>query len=107
MKTNDPKTSNVKYTNRYKSEYRLTSQQEEVIIGIILADGHLDIIKSNHNTRLRIEQSYPAKEEYLKSLYQLFEPLTAMDPVILTKNLILGQVIFINLFISEHYVYLV
>lgn len=42
--------------------------------------------KPSHNTRLRIEQSYPEKEEYLKSLHKLLEPLTLMVPTILTRN---------------------
>ena len=55
-------------------------------MGIILGDGFLDRAKSNHNTRLRIEQSYPEKEKYLTSIYELFEPLTTMTPTILTRN---------------------
>ena len=35
---------------------------------------------------MRVEQSYPEKEEYLRSLYTLLEPLTAMTPTILTRN---------------------
>jgi hypothetical protein len=35
---------------------------------------------------LRVEQSYPEKEEYLRSLFTLLEPLTAMTPVVLTRK---------------------
>jgi hypothetical protein len=35
---------------------------------------------------LRIEQSYPEKEEYLKSLLTLLEPLTAMTPTIFIRK---------------------
>ena len=55
-------------------------------IGIILGDGFLDRVKPNHNTRLRIEQSYPEKEKYLKSLYELLEPITTMSPTIVTRK---------------------
>ena len=55
-------------------------------IGIILGDGFLDRVKPSHNTRLRIEQSYPEKERYLRSLYELFEPITTMSPTILTRK---------------------
>ena len=55
-------------------------------IGIILGDGFLDRVKPSHNTRLRIEQSYPGKERYLRSLYELFEPITTMSPTILTRK---------------------
>jgi hypothetical protein len=42
--------------------------------------------KSTHNTRLRIEQSFPEKKDYLYSLYELLKPLTTMEPTILTRN---------------------
>jgi len=76
----------IKYSIKYKNEYELTSIQKEALIGIILGDGFLERGKSTHNTRIRIEQSYPEKSEYLKSLYKLLEPLTAMEPTILTRN---------------------
>ena len=78
--------SNVKYTTKYKTEFVLSSEQKEALIGIILGDGFLERNKPNHNTRLRIEQSYPEKEGYLMSLSKLLEPLTAMTPVILTRK---------------------
>jgi len=79
-------TKDLKYSIKYKNEYELTSIQKEVLIGLILGDGFLERGKSTHNTRIRIEQSYPEKSEYLKSLYKLLEPLTAMEPTILTRN---------------------
>lgn len=78
--------SDVKYTIKYKKEYELSLVQKEALIGIILGDGFLDRPKPNHNTRLRIEQSYPEKEKYLRSLYKLLEPMTAMTPTILTRK---------------------
>lgn len=51
-----------------------------------MGDGYLERIKATHNTRLRVEQSYPEKEEYLNSLFTLLEPLTAMNPVIITRK---------------------
>jgi hypothetical protein len=35
---------------------------------------------------LRIEQSYPEKEKYLRSLYELLEPMTTMSAVTLTRK---------------------
>ena len=64
----------------------MSLEQKESLIGIILGDGFLDRVKPNHNTILRIEQSYPEKEKYLRSLYELFEPMTAMSPTILTRK---------------------
>nr|YP_009543506.1 LAGLIDADG endonuclease [Coniothyrium glycines]AYU74396.1 LAGLIDADG endonuclease [Coniothyrium glycines] len=78
--------SDIKYTINYKKEYVLRLEQKEALIGIILGDGFLERVKPNHNTRLRIEQSYPEKEKYLRSLYDLLEPLTTMSPTILTRK---------------------
>ena len=77
---------NIKSTINYKKEYELSIIQKEALIGIILGDGFLERNKPSHNTRLRIEQSYPEKEEYLNSLHKLLEPLTLMVPTILTRN---------------------
>ena len=47
----------------------------------------MDFYKLTHNTRLRIEQSYPEKFEQLESLYELLKPLSAMGtPPILTRH---------------------
>jgi len=53
---------------------------------VILGDGYLERNKPTHNTRLRVEQSRIKILEYLESLHELFEPLTAMEPTILTRN---------------------
>ena len=78
--------SDIKYTLNYKKEYILSLEQKEALIGIILGDGLLDRAEPNHNTRLRIEQSYPEKEKYLRSLYELLEPMTTMSPITLTRK---------------------
>jgi hypothetical protein len=78
--------SDIKYTKQYKNEYVLSLEQEEAIIGIILGDGYLDRAKPTHNTRLRIEQSYPEKEQYVISLHKLLEPLVTMSPSISTRK---------------------
>lgn len=78
--------SDPKYTLKYKKEYVLSLEQKEALIGIILGDGSLDRGKPSHNTRLRLEQSYPEKEKYLNRLYELFKPMTTMSPTILTRN---------------------
>jgi hypothetical protein len=77
---------NIKYTANYRKEYVLNDIQKEALIGIILGDGFVERAKPSHNTRIRIEQSYPDKSEYLKSLHNLLEPLTAMEPTLLTRK---------------------
>lgn len=41
----------------------------------MLGDGYLERKNSNFNTRLRLEQSYPEKKDYLLSLFELFKPM--------------------------------
>lgn len=79
-------TNTLKFKNKYKEEYKLTKFQKEALIGLILGDGFLERTKSNHNTRLRIEQSYPEKEKYFNHLYLLFKPLVSMNPSILERK---------------------
>lgn len=76
----------MKYSAQYKKDYVLTDLQKEVLIGIILGDGFLERSKPTYNTRIRIEQSYPEKTEYLKSLHEILEPLTAMEPTLLSRK---------------------
>lgn len=49
-------------------------KQREALIGIILGDGFLEQGSSTFNTRLRLEQSYPEKKDYLRSLFELYKP---------------------------------
>lgn len=70
----------------YKNSYLLNSYQEQALIGLLLEEGYLEISKPNHNTRLRLEQAYPEKEQYFNHLYQLFKPLVYMTPKILERK---------------------
>ena len=78
--SNTPETG--KYSNRYKKECKLTQEQKESLIGIVLADGSLERAKPTHNTRLRIDHTYPEQKEYVFSLQTLFASLIAIEPSI-------------------------
>lgn len=62
----------------------MSSFQKEALIGLMLGDGYLE--KTNHNTRLRLEQSYPEKGQYFNNLYLLFKSMVAMNPTILERK---------------------
>lgn len=47
-----------------------------MIVGTTLGDACLERNKPTHNTRIRFEQSYPAHEDYLCSIYSIFQGLT-------------------------------
>jgi len=64
----------------------LSQEQKDVIIGILIADGSLEKRKPNHNTRLRIDQTYPGQQAYVKFLYNLFKPLCGKEPVIFVRK---------------------
>lgn len=84
--TKNNRSDNYKYTSNYKKEYVLNTFQREALIGLILGDGFLERTKPHHNTRLRIEQSYPEKKQYFDHLYLLFEPMVGMDPSIIERK---------------------
>jgi hypothetical protein len=75
-----------KFSNQYRKEYELTQEQREAIIGIMLADGFLERGKITHNTRLRIDHTYPEQESYVLSVHTLFISLIAMEPVIIIRK---------------------
>ena len=98
-------TNTLEFNNKYKKEYKLTEFQKEALIGLILGDGFLERTKPNHSTRLRIEQSYPEKEEYFNHLYLLFKPLVSINPSILERKPdirtgLIYKSLFLNLEIS-------
>lgn len=75
-----------KFSKEYKQKYVLNLEQKEALVGIILGDGYLDRAKSSFNTRLRIEQAYPVKKDYLMSVFELYKPLVIKDPKIIERK---------------------
>ena len=71
---------------KLRKQYKLSLEQKEALIGILLGDGHLQRLKSTRNTTLYIEQSYPEKEEYVNFLYKLMEPIVLKSPSIVTRK---------------------
>ncbi len=51
-------------------------------MGLLLADGFLEKRKASHNTRLRVDHTYPTQEAYVKHLYEIFNPMCGKQPVI-------------------------
>lgn len=64
----------------------LSQEQKESLIGILLADGILVKAKPKHNTRLRIDHTYPSQEAYVISIYTLFKSMVNMVPTILERK---------------------
>ncbi len=67
----------------YKRHLRLTKRQREVIIGLILGDGHLETQNGGMTYRLKIEHSVVQKK-YVDMLYAEFSEWVGTKPV--TRN---------------------
>jgi hypothetical protein len=77
--------SSNKLTKEYKDSYKVSIEQRESLIGLILGDLSIEKSKHSKNARLRLEQSIIHKE-YIISLYDLFEPLVNTKPNFQIRN---------------------
>jgi len=75
-----------KFLKNYKNNYDFTLEQKEALVGILLGDGYLFRYSLKGDTRLQIEQSYPEKEEYLFSIFDLYKPLVTNYPKIIVRK---------------------
>lgn len=64
----------------------LTPLQKDIIVGTLLGDACAERKKMTHNTRLRFEQSYPAHNDYLLSIYEALKSLTKAGPGVVTRK---------------------
>lgn len=48
--------------------------------------GYLQRGKPTHNTRLRIEHTYPEQESYVLNIHALFSSLISMEPEIISRK---------------------
>ena len=70
----------------YKKNYKLTLEQIEALIGVLLWDGYLSRFSFKGNTALCLEQSYPEKKNYLMHLFELYKPLITNYPKIIIRK---------------------
>ena len=66
-----------------ENNFNLTEEQKEVLIGILLGDGHLEQM-SQVTYRLKIEQS-AEKSEYINHLYLIFKDCCYQEPILKIK----------------------
>nr|QBM09642.1 hypothetical protein [Dactylella sp.] len=76
----------INFSNDYKKRYEVTNEQKESLVGVLLADAHLEKGKSSRNARLSIDHSYPSQEAYVNYLYNLFKPLVATPPAVIERK---------------------
>ena len=69
----------------YKSGLSLSKRQKEILIGLILGDGHLENLYTPRVGRLKVEQSYKHKD-YVDWLYKEFRSWVRTKPKIKKKK---------------------
>lgn len=75
----------LKTIEDYKKKLKLTQKQRELIIGLILGDGHLETQNNGQTYRLKIEHSIKQKE-YTDWLYRNFIEWVNQPPKSKIKN---------------------
>lgn len=76
----------LKTLEDYKATLKLTSRQQDILIGLLLGDGHIEQPYSTPRARLKIEQRESAKE-YVRWLYENFQEWAHRSIRIRTKFL--------------------
>lgn len=57
---------------RQSNRVSVTNEQKEILLGILLGDGHLELAKGGKSARLHIEQELKNRE-YVEHLHQVFD----------------------------------
>lgn len=70
---------NTNHIKKYKKGLKLTKKQREILIGLILGDGHLETQNKGRTYRLKVEQSI-RHESYINWLYENFREWVLTPP---------------------------
>jgi len=68
----------------YKKSLKLTKQQREVIVGLMLGDGHLESQDKGRTYRLKVEYS-AVQKEYVDWLFEIFKDWVRTPPQLKIK----------------------
>lgn len=69
----------------YKKKLKLTSDQKEILVGLLLGDAHLETQNGGKTYRLKIE--YSAKNsEYCQHIYDIFKDMVLTPPRLKVKE---------------------
>ena len=63
----------------YKKTLELSAKQKELLIGLLLGDGHMELSPNGKSARLKLEYSVK-NSDYVDFLYQIFKNLVRMKP---------------------------
>lgn len=70
---------NTKEIREYKKHLKLTKRQREILVGLLLGDGHLETLNDGRTYRLKIEHSI-AQKDYVMWLYEEFKDWVRSRP---------------------------
>lgn len=70
---------NTKIITEYKKTLKLSNKQKDILVGLLLGDGHLETLNQGRTFRLKIEHSLK-QEDYVKWLYKNFKEWTMSPP---------------------------
>lgn len=76
---------NTQKLREYKKGLKLTQEQREALLGILLGDGHLETQNGGRTYRLILEQTRH-NEPYIQHLYELFQPWVLTPPKLKKRN---------------------
>ena len=68
-----------KLLEEYKKTLKLSAKQKDVLIGLLLGDGHIELSPNRKSARLRVEYSVK-NSDYVEYLHQIFKNLVRMNP---------------------------
>lgn len=71
---------NTNTIREYKEKLKLTKTQREVLVGLLLGDGHLETQDNGKTYRLKVEHGILQKE-YVDTLYKIFKPWCSHGPM--------------------------
>jgi predicted transcriptional regulator len=80
-----------KQIEEYKKTLKFTKKQKEILIGLILGDGHLETLNNGKTYRLKVEHSLKQRE-YLDWLYLNFKEWINKTPEV-RKRTSLGKIV--------------
>lgn len=69
----------LKSLEEYKKTLKLSAKQKDVLIGLLLGDGHIELSSNGKSARLKVEYSVK-NSDYVDFLYKIFKNLTRMNP---------------------------
>ena len=74
-----------KAIKEYKRGLKLSQEQREILVGLLLGDAHLETQNQGKTYRLKIEQSLK-HQDYVQHLYEVFEPWVLTSPQLKKKS---------------------